>query len=322
MEDINESDCCGNGCANCVLNIKPAKSLKADKSGKQNILQKYKKFSLINKNLHVPEVNNVWELHFKSIESNKKDFILDINPGYHLMMRRCCTEMEKEQNEKNEMALERKYLLRPYSPCWWDCIEMEFKILVHIIKNGPMSDYIEKLRINEEVEFRGPIGTFEYEMDVKGEKCLLLISQGVAIAPVIGIIEDILNNEDDMCRIIHISCFRDIKHIYFRDKLYNFNKYWNYKGHIYVSQELCNNLDCLKNLRCLENCQHFKSKLKYNELIRSKRFTENDLQQILANLKYKKENTLITLAGLGTFQQYFKELLEKFDYKENNIYLL
>lgn len=197
MDSINESDCCGNGCANCVLNIKPAKSHKADKSGKQNILRTYTQFCLINKTLHSLQVHNVWELHFKSKHCDNKDYILDINAGYHLMMRKALTEMEIERNKENKVETERKYILRPYSPYWWDGFEMEFKILVNIIPKGAMSEYINKLEINDEVEFRGPIGTFEYQTDLKGEKCLLIISQGVAIAPVIPIIEDILNNEED-----------------------------------------------------------------------------------------------------------------------------
>ncbi|KAI8121109.1 hypothetical protein FF38_01999 [Lucilia cuprina] len=327
MEDINESDCCGNGCANCVLNIKPAKSLKADKSGKQNILNNYTHFRLINKTLHQPQVNDVWELHFKSkhFENNKK-YILDMNAGYHLMMRKPLTIMEnaKGGNSGNEMTIERKFLLRPYSPYWWDCLEMEFKILVNLKPQGPMSKYIEKLEINDEVEFKGPIGSFEHAIDVKGEKCLLIISQGVAIAPVIAIIEEILNNEEDLCRIIHIACFQDLKHVYFRDKLYDFNKYWNYQVQIYLSRELCDNTECLYNQQCLETCEGFKSKLKYKENIKPLRFKENYLELLLAKLEYRKENVHVILAGNGKFQNYFKELLLQTNYgmAESNIYLL
>ncbi|XP_037812547.1 NADH-cytochrome b5 reductase-like [Lucilia sericata] len=327
MEDINESDCCGNGCANCVLNIKQVKSLKADKSGKQNILSSYTHFRLKNKTLHLPQVNDVWELHFKSKHSkNNKEYILDMNAGYHLMMRKPLSERENVEggNNGNEMAIERKFLLRPYSPYWWDCLEMEFKILVNLKPQGPMSEYIQKLEINDEVEFKGPIGCFEHETDVKGEKCLLIISQGVAVAPVIAIIEEILNNEEDLFRLVHIACFQDMQHVYFRDKLYDFNKYWNYKVHIYLSRELCDNTECLINQQCLETCENFKSKLKYKENIKPLRCNEKDLEQLLDKLEYSKENLFIILAGNGKFQYYFKELLTQTSYgvAESNIYLL
>ncbi|KAM7346595.1 NADH-cytochrome b5 reductase-like [Cochliomyia hominivorax] len=324
MNEINESDCCGNGCANCVLNIKPVKSSKANKSGKQNVLQKYGRFKLINKTWHLPQVINVLDLHFKSLECDNKDFVLDIMPGYHLMMRKLTADMEMERSGENEADKERKYILRPYSPYWWDMMEMEFKILVHLIPKGIMSNYIAGLEINDEVEFRGPIGAFDYQVDLKGDKYFIIISQGVAVAPVIPLIEQILNNEEDMTRILHISCFQDLKHIYFRDKLYNFNNYWNYQGSIYLSRELCNSVECLENRKCLENCQQFKNQLKYKENINSSRFTETELKQILMNLKYQKENIYITIAGTAIFQKYFKELLQitSYGFGDNNIHLL
>ncbi|TMW49814.1 hypothetical protein DOY81_005091 [Sarcophaga bullata] len=321
--NVNESDCCGNGCANCVLDIKPDKSREVDKSGKQNILNKYSTFYLIDKSLHLPNLNTVWELHFKSKFYGNEAFILDINPGYHIMMRKALTAGAKKV-KGNNMELRQKYLLRPYSPYWWDDMAMEFKILVHLIPNGPMSNYIDQLQINDEVEFRGPIGTFKHHSDINGEKCLLILSQGVAVAPVIAIIQDILNNENDMTRIVHIACYTDLNHLYFRDKLYNFTKYWNYKNYIFLSRQMCCNTECSENTKCLEMCPNFKTNLKYKENIKPLRLSSPELQTIISHINCKKENTFITLSGTGKFQNDFKELLqtENYGFLEDNIYLL
>ena len=323
MDDINESDCCGNGCANCVLDIKPDKSLKTNKSGKENILNKYSPFYLINKTLHLPNLDTVWELHFKSKLYGKEGFILDIYPGYHVMMRKALTA-GAQKVKGNDLELRQKYILRPYSPYWWDEMAMEFKILVHLIPNGPMSNYIDKLQINDEVEFRGPIGTFKHRSDSNGEKCLLILSQGVAVAPVIAIIKDILNNEDDMTRIVHIACYKDLNHLYFRDNLYNFTKYWNYKNYIFLSRQICCSKECSGDAKYLETCPDFKTKLKYKENIKPLRLSSSELQNIVSHMNCKKENTFITIAGTGKFQNDFKDLLqtENYGFSEDKIDLL
>lgn len=326
MDDINESDCCGNGCANCILNIKPAKYTNGPTTGKQNILEKYTGFLLLNKYLHSPEVQTVWELHFKSNHCNDGNFVLHINAGHHLMMRKVLhTEDEILKNVNgNGDEKERKYLLRPYSPFWWDGIEMEFKIIINLIPNGPMSEYIKRLRINDEVEFRGPIGTFKHQINTTGDNCLLIISQGIAIASVLPIVREIINNEDDLTRVKHIACFKDLRHIYFRDNLSNFNQFWNYKAHVFLAKEVCNSIECTKNSNCLETCHNFKNKLKCNEIIKPYRLTEHEFIKIAHNINCAKANTTVLIAGNGNFQNCYMKLCQSTEkiFQQSNIHLL
>lgn len=334
IEDIDESDCCGNGCANCVLDIPKKKPVVTNKTQQQNILTNYTPFRLLAKTRHnsSSRIINVWELHFKSCrcrESECSDFILDISPGYHLMVRRRQTDAGENVEYDppighKEGELKRKYLLRPYSPYWWDVMEMEFKILVNLKLKGPMSNFLRELQIGDEVEFRGPIGQFEHVIDSKGDNMLLIITQGVAVAPVIPIIESILHNDDDLTRIIHLTCFENVEHIYFRNRLYDFQKYWNYKVHIYLAHELCGNKECITNSTCLETCSTFKSKFKYKENLHPFRLGEEELEAIVCPLKMQIENISAILAGTGRFQNNFKVLLssDTIGIKEENVYLL
>lgn len=335
IEDIDKSDCCGNGCANCVLDIPKKKPVVTNKTQQPNILTKYTAFRLLTKTRHNSScgiIINVLELHFKSCrcrESGGSDFILDISPGYHLMMRRRQTDADENVEcgppiGRKEGELKRQYLLRPYSPYWWDVMEMEFKILVNLKIKGPMSIFLGELQIGDEVEFRGPIGQFEHVIDSEGDNMLLIITQGVAVAPVIPIIESVLHNDDDLTRIIHLACFENVEHIYFRNKLYDFQKYWNYKVHIYLAHELCAGKECITNSTCLVKCSTFKSKLKYKENLHPFRLSIEELEAIVCPLKTQIENISAILAGRREFQNNFKLLLssDTIGIKEENVYLL
>ncbi|XP_075154743.1 NADH-cytochrome b5 reductase-like [Haematobia irritans] len=325
FEDTDEfSECCGNGCANCILDIhlKPPKRSN-NKAGKVNILTEYTNFTLLEKVPHSAEQANVWELHWKSsLQRNNKsssNFILDIEPGYHLMLR-----TTQNIDEGDERETKRKYLHRPYSPYWWDCNEMEFKILVNLKYNGPMTKFLKNLEVGEQVEFRGPIGQFEYIADTKGDKILFIISQGVAVAPSKAIIENVLNNDEDMTRIHHVACYEDIDHIYCRNDLYNYQKYWNYKYAIYLAHELCNNEECRKIRRCLSDCKHFRGNLKYKEPVHPFRFSEYELEATVRPLINGQDQVSVIIAGSAKFQKYFKDLLnsECYAIKEEDIHLL
>uniref|UniRef100_A0A1I8MW83 FAD-binding FR-type domain-containing protein n=1 Tax=Musca domestica TaxID=7370 RepID=A0A1I8MW83_MUSDO len=323
IEDINASDCCGNGCANCVLDVKVKHSKVCDKTGKTNVLLQYTCFRLLDKKPHSDGDSAVCEFHFKSAQAEigETEYILDLSPGYHLMLRTPYATAAQGCVE-NEVEMKRKYLLRPYSPYWWDVEKMEFKILVNLKYHGPMTAVLRNLQNDNEVEFRGPIGKFEFTPDNKGDNVILIINQGVAIAATIPIIENILKNDEDLTRIVHLSCFENINHIYFRKEINDFQKYWNYKAHIYVAHELCE--DCKPLSACSQLCKNFKNKLKYKEPIQPGRLDDMELNKVLATYGNDVPHLQVVLAGTGNFQQHFKDLLscDSYGINKNNIYLL
>uniref|UniRef100_A0A1A9WVF2 FAD_binding_6 domain-containing protein n=1 Tax=Glossina brevipalpis TaxID=37001 RepID=A0A1A9WVF2_9MUSC len=316
--EYNENDCCGNGCANCILNMKSKTVIKYNNNnGKINVLNKYNYYVLLSKTRHISDINDILELHFKSKE-NGGDYILTLIPGGHVMMR-----ITKQQ--ANESTEHNKYHLRPYSPYWWNNLTMEFKILVNLKPQGYMSQYIERLQEENEVEFRGLPDIYEHNIDSDGKTYQMIITQGIAIASTLAIIEEILNNEEDMTRIVHVACFPHIKYVYFRNKFKDFNQYWNYKSFIYLSQQLCESKECQKMGHCLEDCLNFHKQLTYKETIYPYRLTTECLRHIKSKTMDKQDyNKIAIIAGGSEFQKFYKKILtsEDLDFVENNIYLL
>ncbi|XP_037931568.1 NADH-cytochrome b5 reductase-like [Teleopsis dalmanni] len=293
IDSYTESDCCGNGCVNCVLNVKSISPIEI--TSKQNILRNYTKFTLKNKQPHTPLLPDVIDLHFvyADVNDGASEFCVHVPPGHHIMMR---------------AFIEDKVWLRPYSPFWVDTSKFEFKILVNLKPQGLMSNYIENLSIGDKVEFRGPIGSFVHKTP-SCDKCIYIITQGVAIAPTIPIVEQILHNEDDLTRVYHLNCFTDINHIYFRKNLNDFNKYWNYEGHIYLAHQVCSNEKCQNSGSCCGECEVFRKLLWYKESAYIRRLTKTDLEKICCNnLNYQKE---FIISGTKVFQTSISEIINE-----------
>ncbi|XP_055909072.1 NADH-cytochrome b5 reductase-like [Eupeodes corollae] len=312
MCEISESDCCGNGCTNCILDSKPLSTKRADLTQKKNILHTYRKYKLIEIN-HYNNRPHLIQLKFTIAEENGDnkqltEFILDCPPGHHLMMRAPVFDGTGIRCNKT--------VLRPYSPFWTDMTEFQFKILVNLKPNGQMTKYIEKLKLNDEVEFRGPIGVFVYEPSLNADSSLVIFCQGVAIAPTIPILERILHNEDDNCRIYHFSCFQNIDSIIFREKLIEFNRYWNFSSETYLSHQKCS--ECC-DLSFNGGCEHFKRLLKYKEQVKPRRLSMQIISSSLEEIKSTKKQFVV--CGSNTFQEFIKDCLIKCDINKNCIFV-
>uniref|UniRef100_W8BGH5 NADH-cytochrome b5 reductase-like n=1 Tax=Ceratitis capitata TaxID=7213 RepID=W8BGH5_CERCA len=316
---VSESDCCGNGCANCVLDVGLPKSTGEILTGKQNVIATYQKFRLFSKTRHNPkgtdignnseDLSEVFELYFgvTDLITNSNDYVLAIPAGYHVMMR---TYMSTGH-----------VCLRPYSPFWVDGLAMEFKILVNLTPGGYMSQYIKDLQVGDHVEFRGPIGSLEY-ISTEKERCVFIISQGVAIAATIRIVKNILNDEEDLSRVYQVACYKDIEHTYFRYLLRDFNKYWNYESHIYLAHQKCSS-DMCKTDECTGKCDWFLKKLWYKEKACLERFSEAHLVDICAKVNSYSKFVFI-IAGSKKFQDFITEIVNKLnnEVKQSNIFLL
>ncbi|XP_036318584.1 NADH-cytochrome b5 reductase-like [Rhagoletis pomonella] len=317
---MDESDCCGNGCMSCILNVGLRKSDAVDLVGKYNVISIYQKFRLLERRSHNPKAFNsthsnedlpkVLELHFKAADLpiDSGDYILDIPVGYHIMMR---TKLP------NDVVW-----LRPYSPFWVDALALEFKILVNLSPNGYMSRYISGLQPGDLVEFRGPIGAYERTTRNCEDSCVFVITQGVAIAPTLRIVKRILDNEEDFSRVIQLACYRDLKHSYFRDKLKEFNKYWNYSSRIYLAHQRCSKEMC-EDSKCTGKCDWFQSKLWYKELVYSQRLNLSELENI-CNVIKKDTKLEFVIAGSKKFQEAVNEMIHKstIEALEENIFML
>ncbi|XP_017156248.1 NADH-cytochrome b5 reductase-like [Drosophila miranda] len=296
---IQESDCCGNGCTNCILDNKPKPSQRALLAGKRNIILKYTRFRLLQRDSHKGD-DQVLFLHFAADSDEKDDCVLDIPPGHHVMLRIGS-------------------LQRPYSPYWTDFASKEFKILVKLQPDGPMSKNLAAMQLNDRLEFRGPIGNYRHDPAVT--KCIFILAQGVAIAPTLPLVGQVLENEDDMSRIWHLVCSHDLQHVYFRDQLLEFAKYWNYRSCLYVPHQQCGSAACLGAGHCIQECDELRRSLRYKERVCLHRLDASELESH-ANPAIRELRVLI-IAGDSGFQRAMGEAAARaLAVAQENVYLL
>ncbi|XP_060661368.1 NADH-cytochrome b5 reductase-like isoform X2 [Drosophila nasuta] len=300
---IDESDCCGNGCTNCILDHKPQPSQRAQLAGKRNVILTYANFRLLSNEAYKADAQ-VRLMHFGyDTEHDAGDSILDIPPGHHVMLRTDATTP----------------LLRPYSPYWSDFVAKEFKLLIKLQPNGPMSSFLANLQPLQVLQFRGPIGA-NYVHDANGAKCIVIIAQGVAIAPTLPLVAQILDNEDDMNRIRHLICAQDLEHVYFRERLLEFAQYWNYSSCLYLAHQSCT--CCDSNTPPTDQpCEQVRRQLRYKEAAYTGRLEAKQLAaQLPAN---DAENIVVIIAGHSSFQREMSEQVAKVaGVSAGNIHLL
>ncbi|KAH8356595.1 hypothetical protein KR200_008816 [Drosophila serrata] len=299
--EVLASDCCGNGCTNCILDNKPKPSKRVLLAGKRNIILAYTKFRLIGKETHRFD-DQVLLLHFGAADEadDVEDSVLDIPPGHHVMLRVGS-------------------LLRPYSPYWSDFQRREFRILVKLQPEGPMSRHLAVLQPNDLLEFRGPIGN--YTNDSSLTKCIFIVAQGVAIAPTLPLIRSVLENEEDMSRIWHLVCARDLEHVYFREELLEFGQNWNYRSCLYLPHQKCDSPACQSADHCGPECQELRRSLRYKEVAKVARLDAIELaNHVNSNIPGQR---VLIVAGDASFQKKMKEMAShSLAVDPANVYLL
>ncbi|XP_017110866.1 NADH-cytochrome b5 reductase-like [Drosophila elegans] len=309
-ELLQDSDCCGNGCTNCILDNKPRPSKRVLLAGKRNVILSYTKFRLLRRETLESEAESktggqVLLLHFGHAPEEpgaeaEDDTVLDIPPGHHVMLRIGS-------------------LLRPYSPYWSDFQAKEFRILVKLQADGPMSRLLAAVQPNDLLEFRGPIG--QYAHDASTAKCIYIVAQGVAIAPTLPLVRQVLENEEDMSRVWHLVCARDLQHVYFREELLEFAQYWNYRSCLYLPHQQCASAACQEAGHCVPECLHLRRSLRYKETAKVARLDASGLATYL-NPSIPGQRLLI-VAGDSTFQKTMAQMAtQSLALDPVNVYLL
>jgi nitrate reductase (NAD(P)H) len=98
-----------------------------------------------------------------------------------------------------------KFVIKAYHPC------------DRFPEGGKMSQHLEKLNVGESVDFRGPVGEFDYIADgnflLDGEECKAtrfnMIAGGTGITPVMQIAAEILRNPSDPTQVSLIFAARE-----------------------------------------------------------------------------------------------------------------
>lgn len=143
----------------------------------------------------------------------RNDEILDVPVGHHL-----ATKFDDSED------------VRYYTPISSKFEQGYFDILVKSYAEGDISKKFSSLNPGQFVQFKGPVGRFNYTTNHVKE--LGLIAGGSGITPLLQVISEIITTPEDMTKISLIYANKTENDILLKDELDEFHKkYPNFKVH-------------------------------------------------------------------------------------------
>jgi len=92
-----------------------------------------------------------------------------------------------------------KEIYRSYTPVSSDDELGYFDLLIKVYEKGAMSQYIDKLKVGDDLEVRGPKGLFVYKPNMVKE--IGMIAGGTGVTPMLQVIRAILKDPQDVTRV-------------------------------------------------------------------------------------------------------------------------
>ncbi|GFG36716.1 hypothetical protein Cfor_09434 [Coptotermes formosanus] len=253
-EEPQESDCCGSGCSPCVFDIYHLQLLEwkkqcsdilcnagcysktSDGETNEPLLSpiKFSPFQLLSVQQHT---HNTFLYLFQAVRANSEPdqesavteytYVkrpLGISVGQHLVMR--CSS-DGNQNT----VVTRAYT--PISDLRASNVG-QFEVLIKLYENGKMSKYIQNMKKNDIVEWRGPCGNFTYMPN--SCRHLLMFCAGTGIAPMYPIAKSVTENDLDDTFVHLLFACRCFEDILLRNEMQQLSLYWNFSAEIFLSQ--------------------------------------------------------------------------------------
>ncbi|XP_073951222.1 NADH-cytochrome b5 reductase-like [Choristoneura fumiferana] len=283
----SKEDCCNSGCNPCVFDVY------------EKQMKLYEAYIKNGSEAAVVEQNAISQLEYTSFKVVDN---IDLCPAHKLIaFKRCNISSGKVlwtagdhflvKYNSAELVCTRAYTPIKYSVRKFD---FDFEIVVKKYENGIVSDYLYNLEVGEETLWRGPYGIYEHVPNKYIR--IIMIAQGTGIAPLYSIIQNIVNNEDDFTKIVLYFCCPSQETILFRDDLYSFQSYWNFKYSVFLScSSVC---DC-----------------KYQEPIKCRRLQHEDVK----SLNISSTNDQFLLCGSSSFMDELKNMLCAEHFTSDNI---
>lgn len=225
-EEPSKEDCCNSGCNPCIFEVYEKQLLlyKKSKEGDNaselffpNAISQlhYTQFTVVD----IAELCEAHKLLTFKLKSSDKNIRVTWKPGDHFLLKftneNCsCTRAYTPLKQKNNTGT-------------------DFSIIIKRYKNGLVSNYLYNLKPGQDVLWRGPYGA--YEVIPNKFSRIFMIAQGTGIVPFMSIIESILENEDDMTKLILCYCCRNVDSILLRTELYSMKCYWNFTYSVFLS---------------------------------------------------------------------------------------
>lgn len=94
---------------------------------------------------------------------------------------------------------EAKPVIRPYTPISLPSTKGHIDIAIKIYPTGAMGNHIDSLKIGDSLDIKGPISKFPYTPNQY--KTLGMVAGGTGIAPMLQVIDEVVNNPNDKTTI-------------------------------------------------------------------------------------------------------------------------
>ena len=306
-------DCCGQGCTPCVNDIYEAE-LKlwekemAQKSNpeingdnqnsddKKEVLSRdiYSSFKIQE---IIPLTENTKIYRFSLPYSNVRLVPETTNLGLHLILR-----VPVPSNDEDHVNINGGYITRQYTILSSPMCNGYFDIMIKLYENGTASRVIRNWKVDDLVEFRGPFGEFSSKLMQPSETRkmhlldfdnIILLAAGTGIAPMVQVINYILDDDETDTRLHLLYSCRKSSEILLKDQIKTFADFWNFKiTYFLTSQD--NTMDNLKAL---------KSHLRYAK-VETERISIEAIENYLIskNIDVKNSKNLYLVCGTKQFE--------------------
>ncbi|XP_030668882.1 NADH-cytochrome b5 reductase-like [Nomascus leucogenys] len=141
----------------------------------------------------------------------------------------CCVG-QSHRGIVDDLEIQRAYT--PISPA---NAEGYFEVLIKCYQMGLMSRYVESWRVGDTAFWRRPFGDFFHKPNQYGE--LLMLAAGTGLAPMVPILQSIIDNEKDETFVTLVGCFKTFESIYLKTFLQEQARFWNVCTFFILSQE-------------------------------------------------------------------------------------
>lgn len=158
--------------------------------------KEYKKFKLAERR----EINHNTRLYRFALEN--PDDLLGLPIGQHMSVK---------------AVVDGKEIFRSYTPTSSDDELGYFDLMIKVYDKGAMSQYIDKLKIGDHLDVRGPKGLFVYKPNML--KSIGMVAGGTGITPMLQVIRAIAKNPQDKTEVYLIFANVTVADIILKDEL-------------------------------------------------------------------------------------------------------
>ena len=230
------SDCCGQGCSPCVLDLH-----------EQEMKSWRRTCELIERGIGTDSVppgemspENYIGCILREIRNEtpacrafKFDLprgrVLKARPGQHLVL--------KLETETESFTRQFTIVLPPwhFDEGKGPTAATSFDVLIKLYGDGRASEHIREWRVGQEALWRGPFGSFSYERNTS--KFLVVLAVGTGTLPMVPAVESVLSDGEDETRVDVLLGFRSVADFLLRERWRDLAGFWNLELELFLSSQ-------------------------------------------------------------------------------------